>query len=234
MPGVFQKTVMPLGTHHTPEGPVQVTPERMRHWVDSFNQMRARGIKIPTPWSHHPKAAPVESAEDLALDRAKWNAGYVDRLDTDPHTGNLVCTMPPPPGMVVDGGDLVDPVNHTRIGEVSAGIGDWKDGTGKWWNDVIWHVALTPLPVSAGQDGFSLPATTGSDGFSLTPAGGMIRPASFGAFDSATSNGRNRRWQKKTRSPKGKKARRAGRQESRRGRGSGNGRNSSRAEAGRG
>ncbi len=168
MPGVFQKTLVPIGTHQSPEGPVRVTPERIQHWHDSYYRMRARGIKVPVPWGHRQEAFPDESPDDSATARAKWNAGYVDQLSIDPHTGSLTFAMKPPPGLDVDDGDLIDPVNHTRIGEVSAGIGDWKDGKGTWWKDIIFHAALTPLPVSAGQDGFSLPATTGSDGFSLT------------------------------------------------------------------
>jgi hypothetical protein len=164
---LFRKTLVPLGKHVAPEGEVEVTPERAARWVKQFNQMRARGIRLPVPFGHRLAAEPIENefddeekqraAEEAALARAKWNSGYIEDLSIDPHTGAVMFSMKPPPGMNVDGGDLVDPINHTRIGEVSAGIGDWTDGRNRVWRDCIFHAALTPLPVVAGQDEMILP-----------------------------------------------------------------------------
>jgi hypothetical protein len=43
----------------------------------------------------------------------------------------------------------------TAVGEVSAAVRDWRDGSGKLWKDSIVHVAITPMPVVAGQGGFT-------------------------------------------------------------------------------
>ena len=46
-----------------------------------------------------------------------------------------------------DTNDLINPRDGTRVREVSAGIGNWRDGKGVVHKDVIRHVALCTLPV---------------------------------------------------------------------------------------
>lgn len=171
---LFEKVLVPLGKHLSPEGEVDVTPDRVRHWVDSFNRLRARGVKLPMPWGHRQKSLPEESfdeavhqqqMEELAAARARWNASYVERLSICPHTGGLMVACKPPPGYAADPetGDLVNPADGTRIGELSAGIGDWTDGRGRAWDDIIVHAAFVPLPVVPGQGGFEQIRLSASD-----------------------------------------------------------------------
>ena len=61
---LFRKTLVPLGKHIAPEGEVEVTPERAARWVKQFNQMRARGIKLPIPFGHRLAAEPIENEFD--------------------------------------------------------------------------------------------------------------------------------------------------------------------------
>ena len=152
----FRKVVVPPGEHHHRTGVATITPERIKGWVNKFRAMKADGIRIPVPWGHQPKANPVE--EDRIAEeefyRSRYNATFVDDFELGPR-GELVCVGEVPPGLTVDAsGDLVDPATHTRIGEVSIAIRDWKDGKGRIWTDAPRHVALTPLPVAHGTGGF--------------------------------------------------------------------------------
>lgn len=159
---LFRKTVLAPGVYHAPEGRIEVTPQRIAGWVESFRLMKQDGIKIPIPWGHQSKANPIEPITQALQDErnflhSRYNATYVEDLDIDPKTGALVVAAPPPPGFKVDlaTGTLVNERDGTQIAEVSAAICDWKDGKGRVWQDCIRHVALTPLPVAHGTGGFA-------------------------------------------------------------------------------
>ena len=166
MPTKFRKVVVEPGTHHHRKGVAEVSPARIRRWLDSFRAMKADGIKIPIAWGHQPKAHPVE--EDRIAEeefyRSRFNAGFVDDFELGPR-GELIVVADVPPGMELDGaGNIADPVNHTRIGEVSAAVRDWQDGKGRVWEDAVRHIALTTLPVNHGTPGFEAVLATADDG----------------------------------------------------------------------
>lgn len=183
----FAKTVLEVGTHQSPEGPVVVTPERIRRWADQHSQMRALGIKTPVPWGHQRSAFPQYAGEQQYL-AAKLNAGYFDRLEASAD-GRQLRAVIDAPGVDVENGNLVTlaelpggPKVKAAISEVSAAITKkFKDGKGRVWDDVITHVAITPLPVWAGQEGFqslSLESETvtlslGATGWTLATGGNM-------------------------------------------------------------
>lgn len=148
-----------VGMHHAREGVMPASMASLQMLVSKFRQMKAKRIAIPMFWGHQMKRGGPVHSDDKATQRALWTAGWVHDVEMNPSdSSRLRVIFPPPPGMSVDedSGALVDPVKHTQIKEVSLGIGDWKDGTGEWWEDVIVHVALTPLPVWLGQNGISM------------------------------------------------------------------------------
>lgn len=157
MAKLFRKSLLPLGTHHAPQRVVTVTPDKVRHYVDSFNRIKSAGNKIPIPWGHQLKAVPYGDSEAMKFAKARWNAGHIERLEVDPLTGGLVMFGTVPPGWEVEpgSGDLINPTDGCRIGEVSVGIGNWRDGSGTVHKDVVVHAALCTLPVIANQSGFS-------------------------------------------------------------------------------
>lgn len=171
---LYHKTLVPIGTHHSPQGEVRVTPQRVAHWVNTFQKLKSAGVRFPTPWGHVSTAIPESGmtqkqiADAQLVAKARWNAGYIENLSQDPKTGALVMTGTVPPGWKIDPEtkDLINEKDGTAIGEVSAGIANWKDGRGQLHKDVIIHAALVPLPVWAGQDGFR-PATLNAAGVEL-------------------------------------------------------------------
>src|SRR5262245_35198331 len=157
----FRKTVIRPGEYLSPDGPVHIDAARLHRWAHTFRQMASRGIKIPFCWGHQPDGRPEEDEADYQNRVARYTAGYLTDLYVDPLTGGLVAEGDAP-GVEPDGkGHLVHWVRlpdgrevKSAVGEVSIGIDDWTDGSGRCWPDSIIHLAATPLPVWHGQDGF--------------------------------------------------------------------------------
>lgn len=146
------------GVWQSPQGPVPVDQTRLKHWSSQFKKMREAGLNIPISWGHSIAAVPNKA--DQTFLAARLNAGYIENMDTDGKSLDLHADAP---GMTLDGNKLVSvaklpdtglPVT-TAIKEVSLGIANkFIDGSGRVWDDVITHLAVTPHPVVNGQDGF--------------------------------------------------------------------------------
>src|SRR5262245_17803567 len=158
----FRALCVPLGTHHSPDGTITATPQRVRHWIDHFHRLRQRGVRVPLAWGHSLLSMPCEDEDAFQLSLSKSNAGYITRMfegadgglwvegeapgvSVDPATGNLLHWTRLQDGREVQG----------SIGELSATIApQWRDGRGEVWRDLVLHVGLVVLPVCGGQSGF--------------------------------------------------------------------------------
>jgi hypothetical protein len=127
---VVRKTLLTLGKHVSPDGETEVTPERVDHWVKTFQKQKQNKIKIPVPWGHQRFATP----DNKEFNRSKFNAGYLKDLLVGPD-GSLAGLIEAP-GLREENGQLVSDTKlddgtpvKTAIGEVSVGIfPTWKDG----------------------------------------------------------------------------------------------------------
>lgn len=184
---LFKKKLVPCGRHIAPQGEVVVTPQRVKRWINKFEQLSKEGVRFPEPWGHILDAIPADDHETRKFAKARWNAGYIHKLEQDPNDGGLVMLGTVPPGWEVEDGtgDLINQRDGTRIGEVSVGIGNWKDGKGRVHDDIVIHAALVPLPVWANQDSFQALSTSSPDAsvtftstLSTTTSGGrkMAKP----------------------------------------------------------
>lgn len=141
----FKKKVLEEGVYQSPDGVINITKDRIKHWAESFKKMKTAGLKIPIPWGHHSKAIP--DYDEREFYESKYNGGYIEDLQSD-KDGALVAII-----------DIPREEDSTRIGtsvkEVSPQIETaWKDGKGNVWSDVITHLALVTHPVVPGQDNF--------------------------------------------------------------------------------
>lgn len=157
------------GVYETRKGRVEITPERCRYWERKHAALRRDGIRFPAPWGHQLSALP---ADPMATDydaflRSRFNAGEVDTLEIDPSDGGTIAVLDCP-GVEEKDGKLISVAKHPdtgdlvtcSIGEVSPAVGlTWQDGRGRIHKDILGHVALTPLPVQAGQTGFTALST---------------------------------------------------------------------------
>lgn len=171
-PKLFRMPLVCLGTHQAPQQEVGVSTDRARHWIESHRRITAEGNRVPMPWGHQLKAIPHNDADARRFAMARWNAGNVIDLEYNPETKwvDAIATVPPGYEVETDAsgkptGRLVNPTDHTTIQEMSAGIGNWRDGKGKVWRDIIVHAALCTLPVIAGQSGVTAALATDWDAY---------------------------------------------------------------------
>lgn len=155
----FKKKVLEPGTYQSPDGEIVITPERITHWVNSFQKMKAAGLKIPTPWGHQTKANNPDY-DEIEFNQSKYNAGFLENFEKDAK-GALVAIV-----------DVPREEDAEKVGtivqEVSPQVETaWKDGKGRVWEDVITHLAFVTHPVVPGQDNFESITPLGATRLSL-------------------------------------------------------------------
>lgn len=154
MSGKFRKTVLRVGTYKAPEGDVDVTPERLRHWESEFARMTAASQVVPMHWDHSPDPeALVPVPMDVFHDEVKRTkhrsaANSVGRLESfkvapDGQSAEIEYrTLTPSATEKVEANAVsVSPVIYP----------EWKDGAGNAYSDCITHMDLVVHPVDHSQ-----------------------------------------------------------------------------------
>ena len=146
----FTKTILKTGTYHSPDGVVEVTPERLKHWQTQFKAMQQAKQVIPVGWDH----ADDESAlQPISLSSYKKKRSARDTI------GRLVDFAVKEDGSAEITLDIRDPRAREQAERnnvyVSPVIFDsWKDGHGNEYRDVITHVDFVNHPVDHSQGPF--------------------------------------------------------------------------------
>ncbi len=112
---------------------LSVTEKRIDSWIDCFNKYSENGGKIFVPEGHSVKASD--------------NKGWVKRLmrENDTLLGILDITDK----------DMLASLKSNSVEDVSIAFKpDIMDDAGNKYDEMIWHVALTPIPAIRGQGGF--------------------------------------------------------------------------------
>lgn len=162
---------------------LDTTPADIEHYLKNGSAMLAAGIPIPVPIEHQPTATPM-NAQDRAANLVRNNAGETKRFESDvikdPKTGEDVHRLLSVLDIKDDG--IAKQIKNQSIRWVSPWISSFTDGTGKAWNKVVSHVALTTRPRIHSQHAFesipmalsaalSLATPNVSSGYALTRAG---------------------------------------------------------------
>ncbi len=153
MSETFSKSILKVGTYHSPDGEVVVTPERLKHWETQVNRLRSVGYAIPSHFDH---SSEIDLLEPIAMDvlERKQNrsaAATVGRLQSfrvtpDGKAAEIVLsTLTPKAKEVVESNAVfVSPVIFP----------EWKDGAGNTYSDVITSFDLVDHPVDYTQTSF--------------------------------------------------------------------------------
>ena len=152
---VFRKQVLRVGTYQSPEGTVDVTPERLQHWSSAFRRVQANGYQVPIHWNH----ARLDDTDNLAPIRmsakpkADRTVGHLHDFQVSPagDSATLVLEVKTPSAKesVESNSTFVSPVLWD----------EWVDGHGHKHQDVIGSVDLVDYPVDHSQGPFE-PVTT--------------------------------------------------------------------------
>ena len=116
---------------------------KLRSIAKTANEMISEGLKIPAPLAHKIKKNKDESdtviphpvTEDDYKDSGS-NAGYWKRFELDETDGGLVGYVEVPDE------EIAKKVGKTITETSIMHLPRWTDGSGKTWEDVLWHVSL--------------------------------------------------------------------------------------------
>lgn len=153
MPRFWKDIVAPGKYHPTGSPPVEITPDRIRHWVRQFHEMKRSGVPaVPVPWDHTDDARPgwgleLSAADSRPLVGVRPNAGYVEDMTVD-ESGTLKALIHIP--LEDDAKRIGTTVRYVSLNAEP----EFQDGAGRRWNDVITHVALCNYPINHKQTNF--------------------------------------------------------------------------------
>lgn len=119
--------------------------EDVRYWHDQGKEMLKAGLSIPIPLEHQPGMGAMTAAEKAAAN-LKNNAGFIE--DYKIRSGNRLYGLHDIPDE-----SLAKKLPST-IKFTSPWFNSFTDGSGKKWEGVISHVALTNRPRIVNQEPF--------------------------------------------------------------------------------
>lgn len=154
MEAKFAKTMLRVGTYHSPDGTVEITPERLRHWERQVQAVQRVGYAIPSHFDHsndEELLTPIKLSE-LRERRSRSARNTVAHLESfrvlpdgngaeivlktlDPHATNAVASN----------AVYVSPVIHPS----------WQDGAGNKYPDCLTSFDLVDWPVDYSQSTFT-------------------------------------------------------------------------------
>lgn len=147
----YAKQVLSSGQYHSPDGLVNVTPERLRQWEEKFNHVTSGlNYKIPVHFDHQdPETSlPVPADEFDARKRmgASSTVGHVAAFRSLGDKAELVIETDHP--------QAIEAIEKNRVFVSPVLFDQWTAGQGAKLSDVIGAVDLVDLPVDFSQGPF--------------------------------------------------------------------------------
>ena len=154
MEGEFAKTMLKVGVYHSPDGVVEVTPERLKHWERQVQAIQSVGYAIPSHFDHandEELLTPISETE-LRAKQSRSAKNTVGKLKSfkvapDGRSAEIVLhTLDPKATQSVASNTVyVSPVIHPK----------WKDGAGNQYPDALTSFDLVDWPVDHSQSSFT-------------------------------------------------------------------------------
>jgi len=154
MEGEFAKTMLKVGTYHSPDGVVTVTPERLKHWERQVKAIQSVGYAIPSHFDHsndEELLTPISESELRAKQSrsAKSTVGKLKSFQVSPDGQSAEIVLhtlePNATRSVASNSIYVSPVVHP----------EWKDGAGNRYRDALTSFDLVDWPVDHSQSSFT-------------------------------------------------------------------------------
>jgi len=147
----FKKALLRVGTYHSPDGTVEVTSGRLRHWAQQFSRMRDAKQVIPIDWDHGSKQDDlVPLTMDMYEKRrsAKNTVGHMTDFRVLPDGQSAEVTLD------VRDSKAIKKAEQNLVYVSPVILQNWKDGAGNQYNDAITHVDFVNHPVDHSQSPF--------------------------------------------------------------------------------
>jgi len=147
----YRKNILKVGTYHSPDDIVHVTPQRLSQWAKTFNQMRKNKQVVPMHWDHSDDiddCVPLSMSEYEKRRTAKNTVGRMSAFELSKDGKSAVVTTAfssKAAARKAAGNDIfVSPVILPKF----------RDGSGNEYQDVIGALDLVNYPVDSSQGPF--------------------------------------------------------------------------------
>lgn len=153
MAGTFSKSILKVGTYHSPDGVVEVTPQRLKHWASETKRLQNVGYAIPSHFDHSNELDLLEPIAMDALARRQNRSAEVTvgkladmRVAPDGQSAEIVLETLTP--------GATEAVSSNAVYVSPVIFPEWKDGAGNTYRDVITSFDLVDHPVDHSQSSF--------------------------------------------------------------------------------
>lgn len=151
--GIFSKSILKVGTYHSPDGTVVVTPARLKHWEAESRRLQAAGYALPSHFDHSNEVALLEPIAMDVLTRKQNRSAEktVGRLETfrvapDGQSAEIVLhTLTP---------KATESVSKNAVYVSPVIFPEWVDGAGNVFSDCLTSFDLVDHPVDYSQSSF--------------------------------------------------------------------------------
>lgn len=141
------KRLLAPGIYKSPDGTVQSSEARIKHWEANFKKMSASGRKIPVKWDHGDKMEDFVPLKENEFRTAKDTVGHVSAFKATKN-GAIVSLS------------ITDKKAAASLGEestfVSPVILDRFEADGEYYSDIWGHVDVVDHPVDGKQETLSV------------------------------------------------------------------------------
>lgn len=147
----FRKAILKCGKYHSPDGVVDVTPERLRNWELQFRRMQGSKQVIPIDWDHasDPAAMQPLSLHEYNKRRSAQNTiGHLSDFRVSDSGDSAEITLDLKTPKAIEAAEL----NTVYVSPVL--FPEWRDGNGQKYTDAITHVDMVNHPVDTSQSAF--------------------------------------------------------------------------------
>jgi hypothetical protein len=147
----FRKAILKTGTYHSPDGKVEVTPDRLQHWASEFRRMKAASQVVPVDWDHAVDAADMQpmSLSDFDQRSAARGIGRLEEFRVAPDGQSAEVWLDVRQPRAIEAANL----NTCYVSPVL--FPQWRDGAGNAYRDCITHVDFVHHPVDHSQGPFA-------------------------------------------------------------------------------
>lgn len=147
----FRKAILKPGKYHSPDGVVEVTPARLRHWEQQFRQMSKANQIIPIDWDHADNQADLQPLTMDAYDRKRSAANTIGhladfRVNADGTAAEITLDLRT--------AKAVEAAEQNTVYVSPVLFPEWRDGAGNTYQDCITHVDMVNHPVDHSQTPF--------------------------------------------------------------------------------
>ena len=147
----FRKAILKPGRYHSPDGVVDVTPARLRHWEKQFRQMSKARQVVPIDWDHAESQSDLQPLTMDAYERrrsAQNTIGHLAdfRVNADGTAAEITLDLRTD--------KAVEAASKNTVYVSPVLFPEWKDGAGNTYQDCITHVDMVNHPVDHSQTPF--------------------------------------------------------------------------------